>query len=125
LQELYRALNITEPELADELKVKLYAIGEIVRKDAQERFVPNEPSLASQYDAFEKTGKGFRTRVRQSGRYGILQLEQSIPQTTHQHPEYGQLMMTRGLLPARESDVPVVVAMLERDVVALLNSRGF
>jgi hypothetical protein len=125
LQELYRALQITEPQLANELKVPLYAIGELVRKDAEERFKPDEPALASQYDAFEKTGRGFRTRVRASGRYGILQLEQSIPRTTGQHPEYGALMVTRGLLPARESHVPETVELLERDVVSLLHNRGF
>jgi hypothetical protein len=63
--------------------------------------------------------------VRSGGRHGILQLEQSIAATTHEHPEYGELMMTRGLLPARESHLPEVIGLLERDVVGLLNSHGF
>ena len=91
--QLLRALAAADIEQKRELRKTLREIGDVVKRDAIQRFTPIDAHSAG----------GYRTRVRQRG----VAVEQSLRKTTGAHPEWGSLQMRKALLPAlmsREDD---------------------
>lgn len=102
-----------------QLRAGLLEVGEVAKRDAATRFEEWGPENAGTHAA---TAAGFRVRIRAGGR---VEIEQSLPRTTGQHPEYGALMMTKALLPARDATHDAAVDILEAHVVRPLHDAGF
>lgn len=102
-----------------EVRAGLLEVGEVAKRDAETRFTDWSPENAATHAA---TAAGFRVRVRAGGR---VEIEQSLPRTTGMHPEYGALMMTKALLPARDATHAAAVDILEAHVVRPLHEAGF
>src|SRR5262245_32678945 len=101
-----RDLKHLDPQSRKAIRTEFRQTGDRVRNDATARFTDVDPRSAS----------GYKTRVRQRG----IAVEQSIPKTTGQHPEYGALQMRQALLPALMTNQDDLMDDLERalDVVA-------
>lgn len=112
LGELFVALREIEPALHQAVKEGLREVGEVVRDDAEERF--------AEYDA--SSAAGFRVRVRAAGRVVV---EQTRRRTTGRRPDYGSLMMTKALLPARDAKEAEAAEVLEARVGRTLEAAGF
>lgn len=68
------------------------------------------------------TAEGFKVRIRVAGEVDV---EQTRRRTTGLHPEYGGLMMTKGLIPARDATHDEATDILERHVFEPLKVAGF
>ena len=84
--ELLRALKHADRQQRLEVRHTLRDVGQIVQRDAAQRFSPINARSAA----------GYKVRVRQRG----VAVEQSIRKTTGAHPEWGSLQMRRALIPA-------------------------
>jgi hypothetical protein len=119
--EIYRALHDLEPATHEALREGLLEVGNVAR----ERAVQDFSSYGGSDQALEshaRTAEGFKTRVRATG---LVVVEQTIRKTTGLHPEYGGLMMTKALLPARAATLDEATAIVERKVVVTLHRAGF
>jgi hypothetical protein len=115
LRELMRGLNQVDEEIVRDMKDEMMNAGELVRKDAAQRF--------SEFDRF--SAQGFKTRVRPYSLQSTITIEQNLRKTTGKHPEWGALQMTKALIPARVAQTDVVVQRLEKVVDRVLKTHGF
>ena len=99
-REFMRVTRKAERETKGKIDARMREAGDIVRADAYQRF--------QRYD--EKSASGFRVRARVGGIF----VEQKLRKTTGQHPEYGELQLSRALEPALVSKENEVVANLEK-----------
>lgn len=86
LKEFNRDLRQAEKDTRKVVRDKLKEVGDFVRADAAGRLDEYDPRSASK----------LRVRVRAAGIF----VEQSLRKTTGLRPDFGQLQMTRALLPA-------------------------
>lgn len=100
-REFVRACNrAADRDTPRFVKGAFRAVGDIVKDDARQRFAPIDARSAA----------GFRTVVRVRG----VTVEQRIPRTTGQHPQFGALQMRVALLPAVENKQREVEHEFER-----------
>ncbi len=119
--QLYTALRDLEPATHAALREGLLEVGAVTRERAVQDF--KEYGVGEHLlETHAHTAEGFKTRVRATG---IVVVEQSIRKTTGRHPEYGALMMTKALLPARAISMLDAQEVLERKVVEPLHAAGF
>jgi hypothetical protein len=85
-REFMRACAAAPKEARKEVRLILREAGEVVRRDATERF----EAVSS------KSAHGYRVVVRQRG----VTIEQSLRKTTGLNPAYGSKQMRQALLPA-------------------------
>lgn len=100
LAKLHRALKDYDQGLKLQLEQELREAGEIVATSAQQRF--------SLVDA--KSAAGIKSKTRGFGRVLVVQTRRK---TTGQHPEFGSMIMRRGLVPAVSDNRERIVAQLE------------
>jgi hypothetical protein len=105
-REVMRAFDASIFNLGVYFRKELKRVGEIVRMDAAARFQP--------YD--KRSAAGYRTYVTQMH----VNVGQSIRATTHQHPEYGKLQMTKALLPALHAKQDEIEARFELALQAVI-----
>lgn len=86
LREFQRGVSKAEKDTRKAVRERLKEVGEFVRVDAMGRL--------SQYD--ERSAEKLRLRVRQAGIF----VEQSLRKTTGLRPDFGELQMSRALIPA-------------------------
>jgi hypothetical protein len=98
-REFLAASDRAGKESKREVRGTFRKVGDIVRSDAERRFM--------QFDAH--SAAGYRTRVRVRG----VSVEQSLRKTTGNRPDYGALQMTAALLPALERQEDAVVEAFE------------
>jgi hypothetical protein len=89
-RDFLRAADRAGRESKRAVRDTLRDVGEIVRRDAADRF--------EKYDA--RSAAGYKVRVRQRG----VAVEQSLRKTTGKRPDYGALQMRKALLPAAISN---------------------
>jgi hypothetical protein len=99
-QAFMRALVLADKADRKAVRTEFRKFGDIVRRDAVQRFSPVNARSAG----------GYRTRVRQRG----VAVEQSIRKTTGVHPEYGSLQMRRALVPALWANEDDLIRDLEQ-----------
>jgi hypothetical protein len=124
LRELAQALRIVNAELYEALLRGLDAAGQIVQTEATTDFV----SWGGDKPGVDVATSGFRTLVRpNTSTMAIVSVGQTLRRSSdikRRRSNWGSLQMTKGLLPARDSKLPEVVAELDGSVSALLHSRG-
>lgn len=105
-REFLAAADRAGPDSKKQVRGAFRASGDLVRKDATDRF--------GRISA--KTAAGFRTYVRARG----VSVEQSLRRTTGKRPDFGRTQMSRGLEPALTENETEVLAGFEHamDVVA-------
>ena len=125
LRELAQALRIVNAELYGALIAGLGKAGDVIRADAAGKFV----SWGAGRDGVEQAAEGFRVLVRpNTSTMAIVSVAQTLRRSSdmpRRRSNFGGLMMTEALLPARDEKLPEVVAALDGEVSALLDSRGF
>lgn len=122
LQDLLRALKLSDADTYKAVAEGLAEVGVLVRDDAQERFRDYGGTDVAATHAI--TAEGLKVRVRTSGAFGLVQVEQSKRKTTSEHPEYGGAVMRHGLLPARTAELARAERTLEARVVGVLRQHG-
>lgn len=99
LKELIRDLKAAEAEVAKELRRELKQVGDVVRVDAAGRL--------AEYDV--RSAAGLRVRARGASVFVV----QSLRKTTGLRPDWGELQVTRALLPAMADNEGEVYAGAE------------
>ena len=99
-REFMRVTRKAEKETKDRISARMREAGDIVRAEAYQRF--------RRYD--EKSASGFRVRSRVGGVF----VEQKLRKTTGDHPEYGELQLSRALEPALDSKQSEVEVNIEK-----------
>lgn len=96
-REFVRAIDRASKETKKAVRDELRQAGEVVRRDASQRFAPVSPRSAA----------GYRVVVRQRG----VAVEQRLRKTTGQHPQWGALQMRKALVPAvRDNEAEIEAA---------------
>jgi hypothetical protein len=94
-----------------------------VQEEGRKRFIR---AIDSRSDASRastrRTAEGFRTYIRGGAN---VHVEQSLRKTTGLRPDWGELQMTKGLLPARADKIDEVADRIEDGVGGLLHKHGF
>ena len=125
LRELAQALRIVNAELYTALVGGLERAGNVVRADASAKFV----SWGAGRDGIEQAAEGFRVLVRPNTQtMAIVSVGQTLRRSSdmpRRRANFGGLMMTKALLPARDERMPDVIAAIDTEVSTLLHSRGF
>ena len=125
LRELAQALRIVNAELYAALVAGLGKAGDVVRADAEGKFV----SWGAGRPGVEQAAEGFRVLVRPTtSTMALVSVGQSLRRSSdlpRRRSNFGGLQMTEGLLPARDEKLPEVVAVLDGEVSTLLRSHGF
>lgn len=125
LRELAQALRIVDTELYAALIAGLGKAGNIVRADAESRFT----AWGGGKDGVAQAAEGFRALVRpNTSTMAIVSVGQTLRRSSdmpRRRSNFGGLMMTEALLPAREEKLPDVVTAIDTEVSTLLHSRGF
>jgi hypothetical protein len=98
-------------ECAAAVKEELLLVGGEVRDDATRRFWRYSTASAA----------GFQERVRAGG---LVRVEQALRKTTGKRPDFGALMVTHAMLPARDAKLEGAVAGLEGRIAAIVASHG-
>jgi len=99
LREFQRACNKSSKEVKRGLRSELREAGDIVRAEASSRFAGVDARSAA----------GYRVAVRARG----VAVEQRLPRTTGQHPDYGAKQMREALEPALDAKRAQVERRLE------------
>lgn len=94
-------------ECAAAVKDELLQVGGEVRDDATLRF----------WKYSNVSAAGFQERVRAGG---LVRVEQSLRKTTGKRPDWGALMVTKAMLPAREAKLEGAVAGIEGRIAAIV-----
>ncbi len=115
LREAVRGLKQVDEEIVRDLKDEMMAAGELVRMEARRRF--------GSYSSF--SSQGFVTRVRPTSLTSTVTIEQNLRKTSGEHPAWGALQMTEGLIPAREMMMPIVMHRLNGMVDRVVKMHGF
>src|ERR1051326_4782849 len=102
LRELAQALHSVNRDLYDSVRGGLKEAGELIRADARGRFEKYNKASAD----------GFETRVRM-GAGALVVVGQRLRKTTGLRPDFGALMMTKALLPARMDKLDQAAALVE------------
>jgi hypothetical protein len=102
LGSVQRAFDDFAADVTEGLPQALAEAGELVRKDAYDRFAPISPASAA----------GFKVRVRKRGAV----VAQGKRKKTGQRPDFGRLQMTRALRPALSSNEAEAVRIVRRMV---------
>lgn len=111
LNQLVRALNKVDKELAKEIRSEIREVAKVVQDDARSRFMGVDARSAMGLRASARGGRGF--------------VGQRYKRTTGHHPEFGSLQMRKALLPALGSKQDEVVRRLEEMIDRLGNRAGF
>jgi hypothetical protein len=90
---LIRAADRAGKETKKKVRDRVRAVGESVRKGAQQRFAPVDARTAAHYGV----------TVRQSG---LVTVEQRLRRTTGRRPDFGLMQMVVALDPAAGSAAP-------------------
>jgi len=101
-RDFVRACDRAGRETKREVRGTLKEVGEVVRRDAEQRF--------SGVDA--RSAAGYRVSVRVTGVFVV----QRLRKTTGLRPDYGSLQMRRALIPALEQNRRLVEASLEHAI---------
>jgi hypothetical protein len=133
LREVAQALRATQIELYSALEAGLTKSGDIVRDDARQMFIQwgtgGVARSASRGAGIAKAAEGFKTLFRpNTSTMSIVSVAQTLRRSKDMHrrrSNFGDLMMRKALLPARNQDMAKVVAVLETEVGALLHEHGF
>lgn len=113
LREYQRAVSKAEKETKKVVRERLKEVGDFVRVDAAGKL--------SQYDAY--SASKLRVRVRQAGVF----VEQSLRKSTGLRPDFGELQMTRALIPsATENEAELEQKMEEaaEDLVRIVERHA-
>ena len=125
LRELAQALRIVNAELYAALISGLRKAGDVVRVDAQGKF----ESWGAGRPGIEQAAEGFSALVRpNTSTMAIVSVGQTLRRSSdmpRRRSNFGGLMMTKALLPARDQKLPEVVAAIDGEVSGLLRSHGF
>lgn len=125
LRELAQALRTVNAELYGALVAGLGKAGDVVRADAEGKFV----AWGAGRPGIEQAAEGFRVLVRPTtATMAIVQVGQTLrrsPDLPRRRSNFGALQMTEALLPARDEKLAEVVTVLDGEVSTLLHSRGF
>lgn len=125
LRELAQALRVVNAELYGALVAGLGKAGEVVRADAEGKFV----SWGAGRPGVERAAEGFRVLVRPTtSTMAVVSVGQTLRRSSElprRRSNFGGLQMTEGLLPARRDRLPEVATVLEEEVSALLHTHGF
>jgi hypothetical protein len=111
INELIRAFRKVDQGLRRQTQRELQEIARIVSDDARNRI-----------DARYGGGSGRYIRPRVKGSSAIAE---SRARSTGRHPNFGGLIMTRGLLPARAAKQDEVVKAFEKMLDKLGSGAGF
>jgi hypothetical protein len=120
LNQILTALKELEADTYLQLKDDLRQVGDVVRDDARHRFTGGVARSAS----VQTTAMGFETRVR-TGAVDVVVVAQKLRKTTGLRPDWGALMMTKALIPARSAQYPRALQILEEGAVKVLREHGF
>lgn len=97
LGETLAAFDALDREIDLGMKAELRQIGDVVSEAAKRNLAHmNTP-------APDRTVQGIKTRVRQGGR---VVSEQSLRKTTGARPDWGEIQMVQGFLPAADEAEP-------------------
>lgn len=125
LRELAQALRIVNAELYEAVLAGLRKAGDVVRADAAGKF----ESWGAGRDGIETAAEGFSALVRPyTSTMAIVSVGQTLRRSSdmpRRRPNFGGLMMTEALLPARQEKLAEVETILDTEVATLLHSRGF
>lgn len=128
LRELVQALRATSLELYGAVVDGLRRGGEVVRKDASNRFREYGAGLGRP-DGFIRAADGFKTQVRpNTSTMALVSVGQTLrrtPDLPRRRSNFGALQMRHALVPARDQDMAQVAAVVETEVAGLLHKHGF
>lgn len=113
LRELIHALKEVDVHVIPAIKERLEEVGEVIRREAQHRF-----ESIDRYSA-----QGFETRVRPGSEALVVVGTRLRSRGTN--PDWGALLMTKALLPARSAKFDEAAEILENRVGSLLHQHGF
>jgi hypothetical protein len=133
LRELAQALRATQLDLYAALEVGLTKSGDIIRDDARQMFIQwgtgGVAASARRGAGITKAAEGFKTLFRpNTSTMAIVSVSQTIRRSRDLHrrrSNFGDLMMRKALLPARNQDMGKVVSVLDTEVAVLLHEHGF
>lgn len=125
LRELAQALRIVNAELYGAVLAGLRKSGDVVREDAVSKF----QSWGAGRDGIEKAAEGFGVLVRPyTSSMAIVSVGQTLRRSSdmpRRRSNFGGLMMTKALLPARQEKLAEVETILDTEVSVLLHTHGF
>ncbi len=130
LRELAQALRTINYELYAEVVAGLREVGEVIRKDARNRFVTyGAGGSEARAATFVQAADGFQTLVRpNTSTMAIVSVSQTRRRTgdlPRRRSNFGDLMMRKALLPARGESMDEAAAVMEAAVGGLLAKHGF
>lgn len=101
-RDFLRACARADKETKKAVRTEIRRAGEVVRREATDRFNPYS----------SKSAAGYRVRVRQTG----VIVEQSLRKTTGTNPRWGALQMTQALIPARAAKEHLLIEEMDRAI---------
>lgn len=130
LRELAQALRIVDQELYLAMVAGLKEVGEIIRRDARSKFIDyGADGSEGRAASFVRAADGLQTLVRvNTSTMALVTVGQTLRTTRYipqKRPNFGDLMMRHGLLPARNESMEQATVALDRQVGSLLASHGF
>jgi hypothetical protein len=118
--EIIQGFRLLNKQLVGDLKRELRMAGEVVQREAGNLLAPYDPSKRS------IVGLKVRVRTTSFGRQGVFVIvEQTLPRTTGNRPDWGVLQMQKGLIPALDPKEPEVMEIAEHAIDALPRRYGF
>ena len=130
LKELLQSLAVLDHELYDAVVAGLTKTGDAVREDATAKFATwgsgGSPGRAA---SFVRAAEGFDTRVRPlTSTSAVVTVGQSLRKSRdlpRRRPNFGDLMMRKALLPARNEKLEEAAAIFNTEVTELIHANGF
>jgi hypothetical protein len=121
-REFLKATQYAPKDVKKQVRDAFRKTGRAVRDDAERNFSAYG-ATADARRSHSLSADGYRVAVRQTG----VDIESSRRKTTGRHPEYGDVQMRRGLIPAARENTPWMVARMElamEEVVDLFERRA-
>ena len=123
-----QALRELDRELLGVFKQELTNAGDLVRDDARTKMA-QQGARRGKEKSWAFSASGFQTRVRTSSKTSALvvvaQSKRSSRIQQRRRPNWGGILMRKGLLPARTAKLDAVASRVEQGVGRLLDRHGF
>lgn len=128
LREIAQSLREINYSVFTEMVAGLKEVGDVVRSRARSRFIAygfEKEIDKGRATGFVKAADGFQTLVRpNTSTMALVSVGQTLRSTRVQprrRPNFGDLMMRKALLPARNETLEDAAAVLEARVLRLVN----
>ena len=130
LKGLLQSLSVVNHEMYQTVMLGLTKVGDNVLDDARGKFSDwGSGGSPGRTASFVKAAEGFDTRVRPMTKTSaVVTVGQSLRKSRDlpkRRSNFGDLMMRKALLPARNEKLEESYLLLETEVAELLHSQGF